>query len=140
MKHTTEQFDALIAFLPIFEKEGFRFSTPSEPRQNENGYWSMPYTILSDEGLAFVQACYDNDWIVNYDWGTYAQTDEAQQLRDDPSALSEATEDQVSKVLTIVVRQERFCDGSLSLAHESGFLTGILRRLEQLSSEQTIGG
>jgi hypothetical protein len=95
MKHTTEQFDALIAFLPIFEKEGFRFSI----------------TQL----LCLVGLCVGSPIVVHNPIVIVTRLDERQAFI-------------------------RFCDGSLSLAHESGFLTGILRRLEQLSSEQTIGG
>jgi hypothetical protein len=56
-------------------------------------------------------------------------------LRDDPNALKNATPEQLAKLLTVLIRQERFCDGVLNSAFKSGLLTGILERVAVLLEE-----
>ena len=51
------------------------------------------------------------------------------QLRDDPAALQSATPEQLGRLLTVLIRQDRFIDGSLAGAFESAFLLEILRRV-----------
>ena len=62
-------------------------------------------------------------------------TPEALTLRDSPASLAKATPDQLSHLLTVLIRQDRFAEGSLVASYESGLLTGILRRAAVLAGE-----
>ncbi|TXN14109.1 hypothetical protein FV219_03865 [Methylobacterium sp. WL122] len=135
MTHTIEQLDAITRFIPVFEAQGFVFSEVIEPTQTADGFWSMGAIYPGEDGMAFVKACYDHEWIMPFDWNSYSQTDEARQLRDDPNALAQATDDQLAKLLTIVIRKNRFNDGELDAAFSSGLLLGILKRAERLASD-----
>jgi hypothetical protein len=53
-------------------------------------------------------------------------------LRDDPAVLASATEHELAQLLTVVIRQDRFCEGSLASALENGLILGILQRADQL--------
>jgi len=52
--------------------------------------------------------------------------------------MERATPEQLSGLLTVVIRQDRFCEGSFEVAFASGLLTNICRRAAQL--EQEAGG
>lgn len=136
MTHTTEQFDAITRFIPIFESEGFVFSETIEATQTVDGYWIMGGTFPGDDARDFVNACSGNDWVRPFDWNTFSQTNEARQLRDDPEKLAQADEDQLVKLLTIVIRKNRFCEGELDNAFRSGLILGILKRAERLAGER----
>jgi len=58
----------------------------------------------------------------------WIETPEVMELRDSPDAIAQATTEQLSHLLTVLIRQERFCEGSLESAFGSGLLTGIVRR------------
>lgn len=55
-------------------------------------------------------------------------TPEAQALIADHANIASATPDQLVKLATSLVRSDRFTEGSLAGAHESGLLTAIVRR------------
>jgi hypothetical protein len=41
----------------------------------------------------------------------------------------------VTQLLRVIIRQDRFAEGSLLASYESGLLTGILRRAAALAAE-----
>jgi len=82
--------------------------------------------------MRFVEVAYEDGWVSpEVDWPSWIETEEARQLRDDP-AIEQATVEQLQKLLTTVIRQDRFVTGALAEAFETGLLTAILRRVEQL--------
>ena len=117
-----ESMTALAEFLPKFEAPGFEF-----------GDWESGWFRPSQDALEFVSACYASGWMKpNFDWPDWAGTEEAARLRDDPKALEQATPEQLSRLLTVLVRQDRFVDGSLGAAFESSLLVRIVRRIANL--------
>lgn len=86
----------------------------------------------------FVAAAYANNWVSgDINWVEWMKTDESKKLRDDPSALAKASEHDLTCLLTTLIRQERFCEGSLEGAYDSGLLTGILQRAASMLDEIT---
>lgn len=123
----------LADFAVAFEAPGFvagEFDAPvSEP-----GVWSMPYTRYHPEVDRFVTLAYEDGWVLaNFDWGAWSVTEEATTLRDGPKALASATPDQLAKLITILVRQERFSEGTLLEACKAGLVLGIVRRAGDLA-------
>ena len=55
----------------------------------------------------------------DFDLATWKQTHEAKSLRDDAEVLARATPEQLARLLTICIRQDRFCEGTLEGAFES---------------------
>jgi hypothetical protein len=87
----------------------------------------------------FVAAAYANNWVSSdINWGEWMKTDEAKKLRDDPTALAKASDHDLTCLLTTLIRQERFCEGSLEVAYDSGLLTGILQRAASMLDEMTL--
>ena len=124
-----ERLDALAAFLPKFEKPSFEFGRMESPPG------VMPYYTLSPLASCFVKTCYEMDWVKPFEWAEWKDSPEAVRLRDDPSALEKATFEQLSRLLTVVIRQDRFVEGALGSTFESGLLSGILRRAAVLATD-----
>lgn len=87
----------------------------------------------SEPVMRFVEVAYEGGWVSpEVDWPSWIETEEARGLLGDPEAVAEATVEQLQRVLTTVIRQDRFVTGALAEAFETGLLTAILRRVEQL--------
>ena len=83
-----------------------------------------------------MQAAYDCGWVLSdFDWGSWAETAEATVLYEDRSALKNASPEQLAKLLTWQIRNDRFSEGSLSKSFDSGLLVGILGRAEAMRAE-----
>ena len=123
-------------FSSIFGRRGFQFGT-MVTEDLDTGESLMPYYVLSDDAEAFIKICYECGWIrADFDWGAWKDTSEAMELRDNSNAMASATPDQIAKLLTVLVRQERFCAGALAGAFERGLLGAILRRAMTLAPGQ----
>ncbi|MFL5686382.1 MAG: DUF6508 domain-containing protein [Chloroflexota bacterium] len=106
----------------------------SEVRETPDGeIRTMPWFELSERAEAFTGTAAANGWVQPFDWMTWVETDEAKALRDDRDTLANATPDQLQQLLTAVTRAERFSDGSLELAFQSGLMAAIARRARTLA-------
>ncbi len=54
-------------------------------------------------------------------------------LLEDPAAVASASAEDLGRMLTALVRSERFGDGTLEAAFERGILTAIARRAAELA-------
>jgi hypothetical protein len=126
-----ERLHALAAFLPDLERPGFKFGRSVMPPG------CMPHYRCGSLSESLQRTCYDMEWVVEgFDWGAWKNTPEALQLRDNPDVLEHATPEQLAKLLTVLFRQERFDEGTLEQAYESGLLVRILRRAVSLERQE----
>lgn len=133
-----DRLAGLAAFLPAFQAPGFEFGHWGGGEKTDGGAIQVPYYVLSDEAEAFVRAAYDLRWVLEgFDWPAWKETPEAIELRDDPEALKRASAEQLAQLLTVFIRQDRFVEGGLAAAFESGLLTKIVGRAAALSGEDT---
>lgn len=133
-----QRLQALAKFLPIFESDGFKFGGWVHPPSEEPNVIIMGYYALSAESEGFVDAACKNGWVLpDFDWGKWLSTAEAAELRDNREVLAKATAEHLAKLLTVIIRQDRFCDGVMESAYEAGLLTAIVRRASQLCAELT---
>jgi len=94
---------------------------------------SFPFFSFSDEASEFVRALYDHEWIVaGFDWPTWSRSREAEMLYGDRDAISSASPQQLAKLITFLVRQDRFCEGFLAEAFETGLVSAICERANAL--------
>lgn len=93
----------------------------------------MPWFELSERAEAFTRAAAGNGWVQPFDWMAWIETDQGKALRDDRGALAVATPDQLQRLLTAIIRAERFSDGSLDWAFQSGLMAAIARRAKTLA-------
>ena len=135
-----ERLLAIAQFLPLFEQRGFEFGEWAGGQRSETGVVTMPYYSLSGTAASFINTAYATDWVrSDFDWPSWSKTDEALRLRDDPSALAAANPKQLAQLLTVIIRVDRFSEGSLAAAYESGLLTRILQRAAVLAAAPDLG-
>ena len=128
-----DRLKALADFLPVLEDPHFACGEMIYPKHKAPNVFYLPFYHLSAEASAFMKMTYEKVWVLkDFDWGRWMFSPEAVRLRDDPEALASAGPEQLARLLTVVVRQERFCEGSFAEAHESGLLVGIVRRAAAL--------
>lgn len=139
---TTGDLAARLAALAAFadELDALDFDAgdwhDSEVRHTPEGdVRTMPWFEPSERAEAFLAAAAGNGWIEPFDWMTWVDTDEAKALRDDRDVLAAATPDQLQRLLTAIVRAERFSDGSLEWAFETGLMAAIARRAAALIAD-----
>lgn len=126
-----QRLQGLAVFLPLFEKPGFRFGTWETSKENQ-----APYYRYSQIASEFIGTAYNFKWIrMDFDWASWMGAKEITDLRDNPEVMNRATTEDLSRLLTVVIRQDRFCEGSIADAFESGLLTAICRRAAQMESE-----
>ncbi len=135
------RLEGLAAFVPRFEAANCSFGEWSGDGEVIDGVVTMPYYSYSALADAFVTCANDLNWVrEDCDWPTWSRTPEAAQLRDDPAALAQATPDQLACLLTTVIRKDRYCEGELAAAFDTGLLTGICRRAAQLAAGDVANG
>lgn len=125
-----ERLQRLAAHLPTFEAAGFVFGTWVPSRTRADGVIELGWYEPSAEARAFLGNL--GGWITPFDWPAWANSPEGQRLLHDPAAVASASADDLGKLLTSLVRGNRFSEGTLAWAHESGLLVAILRRAEVL--------
>ena len=132
-----ERLLALAAFVPEFESPGFVFGTWVPSRKTGENTWTMPYVDFSERARAFLRAA--GGWVTpKVDWMAWAQTPEASEFMSRPESIARATPDDLTRLLTMLVRGDRFGEGTLQSAFESGVLTAIVRRAAVLAESGAI--
>jgi hypothetical protein len=131
------QLRALASYLPALENPDFHAGAFSPARKTESGALTMPYVVYSDVVEDFVKAAYDHGCVLTgFRWAEWAHAAEAQALCHDPSKLARATPEQLLRLLTAIIRQDRFCEGVLLRAFKMGLMLGIVRRAAAILEDQ----
>lgn len=130
-----DRLRALADLVPVLEAPDADFGHwDNDPLPD--GSIHMPWFVPGPTEDAFRTAVGRGGWIVmGFDWMNWLQTDEGRSLRDDPGAIATASPDQLGKLLTAIVRSDRFTEGSIAGAFESGLLARIARRAGSLLDE-----
>ena len=105
-----------------------------KPTEQERLEALAGYRDQADD-VDFVTMCYDFGWVKPFDWVAWKETQEAVQLGDDPEVLAKATSEQLQKLLTVMIRQDRFVEGSLASHFNSGFIDRIIDRAAVLAGK-----
>lgn len=119
----------ITCYLPDLEDPDFLPGEIRPSQKTESGSIIMPCVILGDVAEAFITAAYDRGWVLRgFDWVSWRRSDDAQALCNDPSALARAELMQLWCLITALIRQDRFSEGTLLGAFESRLILGIVRR------------
>ncbi|MFN3447694.1 MAG: DUF6508 domain-containing protein [Roseococcus sp.] len=130
---TSEALRALAAFLPIFERPGFTAGSWQGGQEVEPRVFTMPFEAYVEEVIRFTEVAYAHGWVLpDFDWIAWGGSEEAIVLLSDPAKLAAATPRQLARLLTLIIRQDRFVEGALAAAFESGLILGIVRRAKAL--------
>jgi len=129
---STEQTLAVAKFLPVFENiKPEDFSRSVRLPSQEYIPYGIGHVEFHPAVYEFIKVCYENGFVQPFDWSAWAG--EARRYMDDRELVASARLLTCIKLITTHIRYERFCDGHLDSIFESGHLTAILRRLQQLA-------
>ena len=127
-----DRLRALADLVPILEAPDADFGHWELPPPRD-GIHSMGWFEFGPTAEAWRAGVARGNWIVvGFDWRTWLATERGRALRDDPDAMDAATPDELGWLLTAIVRSDRFVEGSIEGAFESGLLARIARRAEAL--------
>lgn len=117
-----------------FEAPGFSFGEWVAPVVGDDGVIQLGWYSFSAEANAFIHDAYGGGCIIPFDWSTWIATPHGRALAADPHAIDGAPPGDLLRLLTTLVRSDRFSEGSLAQAFESGVLTAIIRRARDLAN------
>jgi hypothetical protein len=136
----TDEFRARLAalakLLPSLEAGGAEaaFGAWVASRETEPGVWTMPYVDYGELERAFHAAT--AGWVrPDIDWRAWGDTDDALALQRDSARLERATPEDLARLLTTIVRGDRFNEGMILDAFRSGLLARIARRAAAIAAE-----
>jgi hypothetical protein len=88
----------------------------------------LPYSIHGSVVSRFRQIAYDLPIIISFNWG---QWEEGRMMVNDESFDFDSIDIPTKcKIITAIVRNDRFCDGALILAFKSGLISKILMSIK----------
>ena len=123
------RLNALAVYKRPFEQPGFEFGEWVD--QEGRGRWYR----LARVGRDFLEYCNDNGWVQGFEWAEWKATPQAQRFVDDHAVVADASPLDLSRLITVLVRQDRLDEGYLGAAYDSGLVTAIVRRASALLAD-----
>lgn len=130
-----ERLLVLARWEPVFADPGFVPGKWADIGPRPDGSIQMPWFEYGEVIDRFRADMAGHGWVVPFDWMAWAASPEGRRLISDPSRVSSASADDLARLLTTIIRGERFSDGEIAGAHESGHLLAIARRAGVLAEE-----
>jgi hypothetical protein len=127
------RLELLARHLPTFEAANFTFGDWQPSWTDDLGVIHLGWYRFSPAAEAFLADVRSGGWVQPFDWMAWLETSRGKALFTDPAAIADASVDELQQLVTALVRSERFGDGTLASAYESGVLTAILRRASELA-------
>lgn len=124
----------LAAWADRFADPSFAFGQWVPPTTGDDGVIQIGWYDVSDAGQAFVSEMYEFGWVYDFDWMGWLGTEDGRRLSSGPEPIAAASAEDLAKLLTAIIRGERFSDGELEGAYQSGILLAISRRAGTLAS------
>jgi len=125
-----EDIDALVEFLPRFERPGRVFAKWSETLKNSDGSISLPFPEYDEDVEEFFRLVAEHGWL---DYGY--KPEEAARMLADGELVERADVEQMKTMLTYCLRGERFCYGHWESLLEGGQVVALLRRLKSIRGQ-----
>ncbi|CAM3221245.1 MULTISPECIES: DUF6508 domain-containing protein [Sphingomonas] len=125
----------IAAFAPILADPDFETGAWTEPRRSADGVITMPWFRLSEPASAFVTTIAKEDVAAHY----LAPVDDEARIAlmhmvEHPSAIADASVEQIGWILTYVLRADRFTERSLARAFDTGLMRAIAERAAVLGN------
>jgi len=125
--YTLEDWKPLLALIPEIENTK-EFGRIVGGFRDENGVFQMPMWV---EGIVigkFIDVVYNMPIIISFKWYEWDEGREMGKSGFDFDSVDIPTK---CKLITAIVRNDRFCDGALVSAFESGIILRILKSIER---------
>lgn len=128
--------ESLAGFLDRLLNVNFKAGEWVSPKSDNDDVTHMPYVKFTEVVEEFITAANDNLWMDNqFDWPKWAGSPEAVRLIDDQRALATAEPKELSRLLTVCIRRDKFSEGSLLCDFESGLILRIVQRAAAIVSK-----
>jgi hypothetical protein len=128
----TSDWERLFALIPKMEKTTV-FGEEKGWNKLENGNLEMPFWNCSKIVDEFIHIFYDLKLCVVFDWTSWIEGRDILNQKDfDFSKLDTIT---LCKILTIIIRADRFNDGYLDLNFENGVIPKIIKALKLIETK-----
>jgi hypothetical protein len=128
-----ERLRALARYEAVFAAPDFTIGRWVTSEPDEQGVVQMPWFEYSEAADAFRADVGAHGWIVVFDWMTWLSSPDGRRYLEDPRFVAQAPVDDLAKLLTAIIRGDRFSEGELAGAYESGMLLAIVRRAGELA-------
>jgi hypothetical protein len=126
---TAAQLRCLADWLPVLEAPGFVAGRWRGGEADAEGVIHMPWFEYDERIAGWPGGCEGRSLIVmGFDWMTWLGTPEGQALSADPAAIERASSADLARLVTAIVRGDRFSEGNLAGAIERGFVAAICHR------------
>jgi hypothetical protein len=125
---TQQDWKPLLDLITEIEKtKGFgEFQVPTE---DEAGVLTFPFWINGPLIDRFLDIVYQIPIIINFNWGGW---DEGRNMARNPDFDYNTIDIPTKcKLITAIVRNDRFCEGALAEAFESGWMLKVLKSIKQ---------
>ena len=123
---TQQDWQPLIELIPKVESTS-KFGEWASAEKNEEENILFPYCIEAPIVSQFLHIVYRLPIIISFDWGAW----ETGKTSYDDFDLDTLDLPAKCKLITAIVRSDRFCEGTLVSAFESGLILRILKSIEK---------
>jgi len=125
---THQDWQPLIELIPKIESIS-KFGKMAGGEKDEKGIIQFPYMKQAPIISEFVKIVYSLPIIINFDWGAW---DEGRKIANDSNFDFDTIGLAIKcKLITTIVRNDRFSEGELVSAFESGLILKILKSIEK---------
>jgi len=121
------QWQQLMDLMPLIEQTQ-KFGKMGGGEKIKEGVFTIPH--WNEDGLVskFREIVYDMPIIINFDWGHW---DEGREIAGNENFDYDTIDIPTKcKLITAIVRNDRFCEGALISAFESGLILKILKSIK----------
>ncbi len=125
---TVLDWKPLMELIPIIEKTK-NFSEQGKMNYTEDGVMILPHDIPDDIVNRFETIVYDMPIFITFNWGSWQEGRRI--LKNETFDYDSIDIPTKCKLITAIVRSERFCEGALVSAFRSGQMLKILKSIEK---------
>jgi hypothetical protein len=126
--YTESDWKPLFDLIPSIENTE-EFGKWAGGEKDKDGVFSLPYMDADEIVNEFHQLVYNIPVIISFDWGSW---DEGRRIAGDENFDFDTIDiPEKCKIITAIVRNDRYCEGALVSAFESGLILKILKSVER---------
>jgi hypothetical protein len=130
---------------------GQQLSTEGVGQRRRPGSGKRPYNTQEDlpeliilpgfeftpSADSFHQYCYKDGWILkDFAWPAWSKSHAGARLLEDPKLIASADVKTLSRLLTVILRSERFTDGAIAAYWSRGIIPAIFYRAAEISKAE----
>lgn len=127
-KYDRKHWQPLLDLIPEIESTP-KFAEVAGLEKDDKGYVQMPYYVLSSVTKKFLEVAYELGIVISFDWGSWDEGMEMVKNRnynyDSIDIYSKC------KIITTLIRADRFCEGTLAGAFSSGLILKLLKSIDR---------